>query len=118
MPFEAELIDILWTVVIVAAVVAGSAATLFSVQRFWSASKRREHNDLIGWQISVTGTMYAVVLGFMLFAVWNNFQIADANASAEANSIVNVVRSAQGLPSPAQTQIRSLAANYLDARPV
>ena len=33
--------------------------------------KRRTYNDIIGWQVSVLGTTYAVILGFMLYTVWS-----------------------------------------------
>ena len=55
------------------------------------------HNDLIGWQLSVLGTTYAVIVGFMLYTVWINFGAADLNADAEANSLVNVYRLSYGL---------------------
>lgn len=115
MPNGAEVLGIVMSIAIVIAVIACSTATLVFMQRFWSAANRIAHNDMIGWQISVTGTTYAVVVGFMLYAVWNNFQVADANAMAEANSIVNVVRSAQGLPPAAQVKVRMLATRYLDS---
>jgi hypothetical protein len=44
------------------------ASLLFMVglNRFWPVEKRHKPNDLIGWQLSVLGTTYAVTLGFML----------------------------------------------------
>lgn len=95
--------------------VAGANGVLLLFHRLWPASKRREHNDLIGWQISVTGTTYAVVIGFMLYAVWNDFQEAEINAEAEANSIVNIVRSSQGLPESPRLKIKSLSDAYVDS---
>ena len=82
--------------------------------RLWPAEKRREHNDLIGWQITVLGTTYAVIVGFMLYAVWNDFQIAESNAQAEANSLVNVARLAAALPDPQRRQIQQLASDYVN----
>ncbi len=84
------------------------------VHRFWSPEQRRQHNDLIGWQITVLGTTYAVVLGFMLYAVWTNFELASGNAESEANSLVSVVRSAQGLATVDKKAILDLAGQYVD----
>ena len=60
------------------------------VNYYWPAEKRRAHNDLIGWQLSILGTTYAVIIGFMLYTVWISFGAADLNADAEANSLVNL----------------------------
>jgi len=57
-----------------------SITCLILLNRFWAPSRRRVHNDVIGWQISILGTIYAVMVGFMLYAVWSNFQSAEGNA--------------------------------------
>lgn len=94
-------------------IVAASIAFLWLLRYIWPAEQRRLQNELIGWQVTVLGTTYAVIIGFMLYAVWTNFQIADGNVEAEANSLVNVVRLAQNLD-PAQTQkIQDLASEYV-----
>ena len=80
----------------------------------WPARQRRVHNDIIGWQVSVLGTIYAVMVGFMLYAVWTNFQTAEINADGEANALVNLCRIAEGLPDAQRIQIQTLAAQYVD----
>lgn len=101
-------------VVIVLAIVAGSVAFLWILQRIWPLEQRRQHNDLIGWQVTVVGTTYAVILGFMLYTVWTNFEIAEGNAEAEANSLVSLARSAKGLPDAPGRQILDLSRAYVD----
>jgi hypothetical protein len=87
---------------------------LILVRKFWPPALRREHNDLIGWQIGVLGTTYAVIVGFMLWNVWNSFQSAEVNAELEANSLVNVYRLSQGLSSARAAEIQRLARKYAD----
>ncbi len=87
---------------------------LFLLQRLWPSQLRRQHNDLIGWHISVLGSTYAVILGFMLFAVWTNFERADANAEDEANCLVNAVRSSRGLPLGQRAHILELGRQYVN----
>lgn len=99
---------------IVIAIVAGSIAFLGLLHRIWPSEQRRLFNELIGWQVTVLGTTYAVIVGFMLYAVWTTFELADANAEAEANSLVNTVRASRGLPVAAQEQIQNLARQYVD----
>jgi uncharacterized membrane protein len=66
-----------------------SLGFLWVLKHFWPCSQRRDHNDIIGWQVSVLGTTYAVIIGFMLYAVWTTLQSAEINADAEANCLVN-----------------------------
>jgi hypothetical protein len=82
------------------------------LERFWPSIQRRDHNDIIGWQVGVLGTTYAVILGFMLYAVWTSYQTADINAEAEADSLVNVFRLADGLPAAERDQVHQLARQY------
>jgi Protein of unknown function (DUF4239) len=99
-------------------VIVALACSLFfmaAVNYYWPAEKRRAHNDLIGWQLSVLGTTYAVIVGFMLYTVWIEFGTADLNTDAEANSLVNVYRLADGLPPQQGAQLKALARAYGDA---
>jgi hypothetical protein len=102
------------SILIIVLIVSGSVGLVWLIRYVWPAEQRRLHNDLIGWQVSILGTSYAVIIGFMLYAVWTNFQIADGNAEAEANSLVNVVRIAQGLPAPRNQEIRDLGSQYVE----
>jgi len=88
---------------------------LLLMRRFWPSSQRREHNEIIGWQVSVLGTTYAVIMGFMLYAVWTDFNSAEMNADSEANSLVNVYRLSEGLAPADRDQIRNLSREYADA---
>jgi hypothetical protein len=91
-----------------------SITCLLLLNRFWAPARRRAHNDVIGWQISILGTIYAVMIGFMLYAVWANFQTAETNADNEANALVNLFRTADGLPEAQRSAIQIAAANYAD----
>lgn len=103
------------SVFVVIAIVAGSLAFLLVLNWLWPTDDRRQHNDIVGWQVSVVGMTYAVIIGFMLYAVWNNFQVAEANADAEANALVDVSRLAEGLPESQREAVQSLASRYADA---
>jgi hypothetical protein len=88
---------------------------LLLMRRFWPSSQRREHNEIIGWQVSVLGTTYAVIMGFMLYAVWTDFNSAEMTADSEANSLVSVYRLSEGLAPVERDQIQKLARDYTDA---
>ncbi len=85
-------------IVILLVTMTGSMAFMSLLNRTWPRDKRRIHNDLIGWQLNILGTTYAVILGFMLYTVWTNFGEANLNVDLEANALRNVYRLAEGLP--------------------
>lgn len=106
------MLNFVQSFMIVLVTVAASLLFVVALNRFWPADKRRAHNDLIGWQLSILGTTYAVILGFMLYTVWTNFGEADLNADVEANSLVNVYRLADGLPEQQSQQLKALTRSY------
>lgn len=82
------------------------------VRKVWPPERRRVHNEITGWQISVLGTTYAVIIGFMLFAVWSEFQAAERNAESEASCLINLYWASSGLPQEQRQEIRKLAVDY------
>jgi len=99
---------------IVVLVVLCSLLFKAALDRLWTREYRRTHNDLIGWQLSILGTTYAVIVGFMLYTVWTNFGLAEVNADSEANALVNVFRLADGLPASQREQLKEAARKYAD----
>jgi hypothetical protein len=88
---------------------------LWCLDRFWPLHRRDIENDLIGWQLNVLGTTYAVVLGFMLYTAWTDYGAAELNVNLEASSLRNVFRLAEALPQPQRAQIEALSRDYADA---
>ena len=111
----AVMISVAQNVAVVAAAVLGSLLFMLGLNRVWSWEKRRPHNDLIGWQLSVLGTTYAVILGFMFYTVWTSFGEADLNVDREANTVIDIYRLANGMPEPQRTQLQSFARSYVNA---
>ncbi len=101
-------------VVIVALTIFVSLAFMLMLNRLWPWESRHRHNDVIGWQLSILGTTYAVILGFMLYAVWTNFGVADLNVDLEANALGNIFRVSEGLPQPQRDQLQAQARSYAD----
>jgi len=102
-------------VLVVTAAVVASLLFMFGLNRIWPSEKRREHNDLVGWQLSILGTTYAVILGFMLYTVWTSYGQADLNVDREANSVAELYRLAGMFPEPQQSQLKNLARSYAEA---
>jgi Protein of unknown function (DUF4239) len=95
--------------------IAASLGFMVVLNRISPLEKRNVQNDLIGWQLNMLGTTYAVILGFMLYTVWTNFGAADLNADLEASALRNVYRLAGGLPPSQRAQLETEAKSYADA---
>jgi hypothetical protein len=109
------MLNIWQSITLVMITVASSLLFMAILNRFWPWEKRHAHNDIIGWQLSILGTTYAVILGFMLYTVWTDFGAADLNADLEANALENVFHLADGLPEPQRSQIKTQSRAYADA---
>jgi hypothetical protein len=102
-------------ILILIVTMAGSMLFMAALNRFWPREKRQVHNDLIGWQLNILGTTYAVILGFMLYTVWTDFGSANLNVDLEASALRNVYRLAEGLPEQQRAQLQLQARAYADA---
>jgi hypothetical protein len=96
---------------VIAAMLA-SIVIVAVLNRAWPISSRKLVNDVTGWQLGILGTTYGVILGFMLFTVWNDFRGAEVNANMEASALLTVSRIGAGLPSPEREAIHALGLKY------
>jgi len=101
-------------VLVVTVAVVGSLLLMTLLNRVWPWEQRRSYNDLIGWQLSILGTTYAVILGFMLYAVWTSLGDANLNVDLEAHAVVDLYRLAKGLAEPQRKQLQALARSYAE----
>jgi hypothetical protein len=102
-------------ILILIVMITGSMLFMAALNRIWPREKRQVHNDLIGWQLNILGTTYAVILGFMLYTVWTDFGSAIFNVDLEASALRNVYRLAEGLPEQQRMQLQSQARSYANA---
>lgn len=101
-------------VMVVVAWVGSSLGLLMLLRKLWPVEGRQAHNEIVGWQISVIGTIYAVLLAFMLYNVWDNFRAARVNMEQEANRLVNLYRVAEGFPDSDRAALQKTAREYAE----
>lgn len=101
-------------VLVVIAAVTLALLFMVALNRTWPSENRHKYNDLLGWQVSILSTTYAVILGFMLYAVWTTYGEADRNVDHEANAVADLYRLAEGFPEPQQSQLKNLARSYAE----
>lgn len=73
---------------------------------------RQQHNDVAGFIYAVLGVVYAVLLGFVTIAVWEDFEDAKITTDNEANELAELFWLAQELPEPQSEQIQAFARSY------
>jgi hypothetical protein len=70
--------------------VFASVAGLILVQRFVPIELRKQHNDVAGFIYAVVGIAYAVLLGLVVVAAWEQYQIANDTTEREANELAEL----------------------------
>jgi hypothetical protein len=75
---------------------------------------RQRHNDVAGFIYAVLGVVYAVLLGFVTIAVWEDFELARNTAEGEANELAELFWLAHELPEPEGERIQKLTRSYAE----
>ncbi|MEP7270655.1 MAG: DUF4239 domain-containing protein [Acidobacteriota bacterium] len=70
------------------------------------------HHEVAGFIFGTVGVIYAVLLAFVVVAVWEQFEAAKTAVSEEGNHLGNIVRLAEGLKQDETARILSGAKEY------
>jgi hypothetical protein len=87
-----------------------AVAGLVLVQRLVPPERREGQNDVAGFIYAVLGVAYAVLLAFVVIAVWQDYETAKTNVDSKAHELAGVYYNASQLPE--RTRIRHLARTY------
>jgi Protein of unknown function (DUF4239) len=85
---------------------------LVVVQRLVPPERREGQNDVAGFIYAVLGVAYAVLLAFVVIAVWQDYEMAQTNVESEAHELAGVYFLASQFPEPQRTRIQDLARRY------
>jgi hypothetical protein len=91
-----------------------SLAGLLAVRRLVPAEILRETNDVAGNYLQTVGTIFAVLLAFVVFVVWQQFNDARTQVETEANELMDLIRAARGLPAAVRAPLLQQASAYVD----
>jgi Protein of unknown function (DUF4239) len=89
-----------------------AVAGLVVVQRLVPPDRREEQNDVAGFIFAVLGVAYAVLLAFVVIAVWEDYKTAQTNLESEAHELAGIYFIASRLPEPERTRLQDLARRY------
>jgi len=85
---------------------------LILVQQLVPIAARRQHNDVAGFIYAVLGVVYAVLLGLMVVAVWEDWNTALSTADDEASALAEIFWLADRMPESEGHHIQELARSY------
>lgn len=105
----------LWfgAIVVVGSAVLGTLGLVFLL-RSGGGHKIPGSHDPEGVYVTTLGTLYAIFLAFMIFAVWTRFYEALQAVETEANDVTDLYRLAEGLPPQLRDEIQSFCRRYAD----
>lgn len=92
--------------------VFASVAGLILVQRFVPLELRKQHNNVAGFIYAVVGIAYAVLLGLVVVAAWEQYQMANDTTEREANELAELFWLGQRLPPAEGHHLQELTRSY------
>lgn len=102
-------------VLVISVAVVLAIAGLFLVQRLVPSALRQEHNDVAGFIYAVLGVAYAVLLAFVVIAVWDDFEASREEVDHEASELAEIYWLANQLPEPERVRLQELTRAYARA---
>jgi hypothetical protein len=82
------------------------------VHRHFKGSDFVTHNEVGGIIMAVSGSIYAVILGFLTVVAWEHFQEARELVVMEADADIDAWHVAVGLPGAVRARVRQDVMNY------
>ena len=76
---------------------------------------REGHNDVLVPIFLNAGVLFAVVLGFMVIAVWESYDHAKSTVASEAATLVTLYRTTYVMPPETGDKLRDMTRNYAKA---
>jgi hypothetical protein len=93
-------------------------AALFSltmtatVRRITKGRRGQSHNDVMGLVFGACSIMYAVLVGFVILDVYNQYVDADRDTTSEAATLVTLYADAQRYPDPPRSAMQEAVRQY------
>jgi len=108
----------MWSQVIFCTLVVGistvlSVVGMLLVRRYVDLSRLKSHHEVAGYLLSVIGTLYAVLLAFVVVEAQSNIQEARETAELEANSIADIFQYSRWFPDQTRQTVRGLCMTYV-----
>jgi hypothetical protein len=92
-----------------------AVAGLFAARALLPEGVLHGTGDAVGNYVQTLGTIYAVLLAFVVFVVWSQFNEARTHVDREANEIVDLFRLSRALPEAERAKLQTYMRDYVRA---
>src|SRR5476651_2391877 len=92
---------------------AYAVAGVYISRKIFHGKVQEGHNDVCVPIFLNAGVLFAVLLGFMVVAVWESYDAAKSNAATEAAALVPLYRATVALPKEAGDRMREISREYV-----
>lgn len=79
-----------------------SVGLIILCRRIWGPLRLKQNNEVGGFKFATIGVLYAVLLGFVVIAVWEDYQDTATAVRTEAKAVRDLVQLSYALPGGAQ----------------
>lgn len=100
---------------VVAGTSLASVLGLLAVRELVTPAELASSSDAVGNYLQTVGGIYAVLLAFIVYVVWGQFNDARTYVDREATALVDLHRIASGLPSATRVEIQRELRGYVEA---
>jgi hypothetical protein len=107
----------LWMVVVAVVAVAEfySLGLIIGCRGLWGPVRLKLNNEVAGLKFAVAGVLYAVLLGFVVIAVWDNYQNTETAVRNEAKAVLDLRELSYALSNNAGVGVRESLTQYADS---
>jgi len=104
----------LWLVILVVVAVLEfySVGLMLACRKKWGSDRLKLNNEVAGFKFSVIGVLYAVLLAFLVIAVWENYNATNAAVRNEAKAVGDLTQLSYALPEQEGNAIRTSLSEY------
>lgn len=113
-PLLLSLPERLQIVLIVGATVATAFAAALATRALFDLPQLAADTGLTSTVYEVIGTIYAILLAFVISGIWQNYKAAVASVQAESYALLSIVNTLGAYPTEQTKGIRSLALAYAE----
>ncbi|KUI39454.1 DUF4239 domain-containing protein [Mycobacterium sp. GA-2829] len=99
----------------VAGVIALSIGGLFLFRKAVSHTRLENNNAVSGSVFQLGGVLYAVLVGFVVVVVWEQFSEAEDASGLEAAAVADLLRDSEALPAESRSVIEASLVRYTRA---
>jgi len=106
----------IWLMVIIIALLSAALAYIgfYLIHRFYDYEHLEKYHNVTSYLFNAFGLLYAVVIAFVVFINWTDFNNAQNQFNSESNQISNLFQTVQGFEDPLKTELMKSIYEYAE----